>query len=157
MKVILLENVAKIGNKFDIKDVASGYANNFLFPKKLAEMATKAKIKNIEVLKTQQIEEQKIQEDLLVKNIGALSKAKVEIFAKANEKGHLFQGIHVEEISKELREQSHIDVLPAMIDLKHSIKKIGEFEIVVRVKDKEGKFKLSINPITEVEKEDKKR
>lgn len=48
MKIILLENIKGIGNKWDIKQVKNGYARNFLLPKKLAKIATKEAVKGIE-------------------------------------------------------------------------------------------------------------
>src|SRR3990167_742911 len=53
MKIILLEDVKKIGKKFDVKDVSDGYAKNFLFPKGLAEVATPSALKELEKKKTE--------------------------------------------------------------------------------------------------------
>ena len=57
MKIILLKDIPKIGKKYDIKDVADGYARNFLFINKLAEEATPNKISQIHGLKASQEKE----------------------------------------------------------------------------------------------------
>ena len=145
MKVILLADIANVGQKHDVKEVASGYAANFLIPRKLAEIATDSKIKRVSELKKQHKAEREVQEQLLSKNIESLKNISIEIKVPATEQGHLFKGIHKEEIVLQLKEQAHIDIAPEMIILKHPIKKVGELDMEVRVRDKSGTFKLIIS------------
>lgn len=147
MQIILLKDVPKIGQKNEIKNVSDGYAINFLFPNKLAQQATPNKIKEIEKRKQNQETENQINKNLLVKNIRSLDGARIEIKAKANEKGHLFKGIHIEEIIEELKKQNHIDIKQEYIELKNPIKEIGEFDIVVKTEDAKAVFKLEVNSI----------
>lgn len=147
MKIILLKDVTKIGQKNTVKNVSDGYAMNFLFPNKLAEQATPQKIKALEKVKLQHDTEDKIHQDLLLKNMRSLDGARVEIQGKANEKGHLFKGIHIEEIAEELKKQDHIDLKPEYIQLEHPIKEVGEFDITAKVGDAKAVFKLIINPV----------
>lgn len=145
MQIILLKDVPKIGQKNEIKNVSDGYAINFLFPNKLAQQATSNKIKELEKIKQNQETENQINKNLLIKNIRSLDGARIEIKAKANEKGHLFKGIHAEEIVEELKKQNHIDVKKEYIELKNPIKETGEFDIVVKTEDAKAVFKLEIN------------
>ena len=144
MKIILLTDVKNVGHKHDIKEVASGYAANFLIPRKLAEIATDTKIKKVSELKKQYEAERKVQEELLSKNIELLKDVSIEINAKANEKGHLFKGIHKEEIVLQLKEQTRIDITSEMIVLEHPIKEVGEVTVRVRVGDKSGMFTVRV-------------
>ena len=144
MKVILLSDVPKIGKKYDVKDVASGYASNFLIPKKLAEIATPKKIQSLEIKKAQAQDEQKIQSDLLAKNLETLKNVSIEIREKTNEQGHLFKGIHKEEIIKALKEQAHVDLPLESIVLEQPIKEVGEHTISVIVGEKAAAFKLIV-------------
>ena len=146
MKVILLNNVPKIGHKYDVKDVASGYAANYLFPRKLAEPATSARLKSIEKLQAQAVEERRIQHELLAKNFGALKDVSVTVTGKANEQGHLFKAIKVDDIIAALKEQAHVDIAPEMVALEHPIKALGEFTIHVAHGDASGSFMLSVDP-----------
>ena len=152
MKIILLKDIPKIGNKFDIKNVSDGYALNFLIPNKLAEFAAFKKIKEIETMKLRYKDEDKLQEDLFIKNMKALNGIKIYMEEKANEKGHLFGGIHKEEIAVELKKQRHIDIKPKYIQLEHLIKEIGEFDISVKAGATFAVFKLIINNKTTEEK-----
>lgn len=140
MKVILLHDTPNIGRKYDIKNVSDGYARNFLFPRKLAQIATTQNIQTIEKQKKQHEQEKEIQKDILEKNIEALEGLEISITEKTNEKGHLFAGIRKEEISKILKEQKHINIPADIIELEKPIKKIGEYEIKVKSKE----FKLIV-------------
>lgn len=141
MKVILLHDTPNIGRKYDIKNVSDGYARNFLFPKKLAQIATTQNIQAIEKQKKQYEQEKEIQKDILEKNIEALEGLEISITEKTNEKGHLFAGIRKEEISKILKEQKHLDIPAEIIELEKPIKEIGEHKI--KVKNKEIKLIVS--------------
>lgn len=135
MKIILLQDVPKTGRKYDIKNVSSGYARNFLFPRGLAELATPDKIKSAETRKKQAEQEKEVQSDILDKNIDSLEGLIIEIKEKANEKGHLFAGINKKEISKILKEKSHLDVPVELIELDEPIKEIGKHKIKVKNKE----------------------
>jgi len=144
MKVILLQDVKKIGLKHTVKEVADGFAHNFLIPRGLAENATKDKLEKLEALKLSMDEERKVQNDLLAKNLKTLKSAKIEISVKANEKGHLFKGIHADEIVKALKEKGHVDINEDMIDASLPLKEIGEFKINVVVGEEKVNFTLII-------------
>ena len=72
MKIILLKDIAKVGKRYDVKDVNSGHALNFLIPKGLAVSATKEAIKRIDLEKARKAGEIKVQNELLESNIQAL-------------------------------------------------------------------------------------
>ncbi|MSR71485.1 MAG: 50S ribosomal protein L9 [Candidatus Taylorbacteria bacterium] len=144
MKVILLKDVAKVGKKYETKIVSDGFALNSLIPKGLAQVATPAFIKSITLLKANEDAEKKIQEDLLMKNLKDLEGIKVEMIAKANEKGHLFAGIHNAEIAPEITKQTRLIVSPEFIKLDKPIKEIGDHKITVEVQGKTVAFTLTI-------------
>lgn len=147
MKVIFLKDVPRIGKRRDIKEVNSGYAMNFLIPRKLAEMATvnaiallEKKKKNIEI-------ERELQEDLLIKNLETIKGKVLYMKMKADEKGHLFSGIHKKEIAEEMKKQNHADIAEEFIILEKPIKAVGEFEILISIKNKKSSFKLVVDKI----------
>ncbi|MFA6445792.1 MAG: 50S ribosomal protein L9 [Candidatus Paceibacterota bacterium] len=144
MKIILLKDVRKIGKKYDVKDVADGFALNKLIPAGEAVTATPANIKVYEAKRKNADMEIKVQEELLFKNLSALKEASVTISGKTNEKGHLFAAIHADQIVDELKKQAHIDVTPSFLVLDKPVKEIGEHNIAVKVGDKTGSFKLVV-------------
>jgi len=144
MKVILLKDVKKIGKRYETKDVSDGYAQNLLIPQGLAISATPDAVKRYELIKSKAAVEIKVQEDLMAMNIKSLDATVLNIVGKANEKGHLFAGLHVNEIAAELAKQTKIQVNPAFIQLEHPIKETGEYNILVKAGDKSAKFKLVV-------------
>ncbi len=147
MKVILLNDVPRIGQKYDVKEVANGYGRNYLLPRGLAELATKKAIAGVATLITRHKEEKKVREDLLLKNFEDLSNVTVVMQEKANDKGHLFAGIHKEEMIPVIKEQTHLDMDAEHIILAHPIKELGEHEIEVKVGDKTVTFKLTVEEL----------
>lgn len=144
MKVILLKDIPKIGKKHEIKEVSDGYAGNFLLPKKLVEVATPSKIKEIEALKkTIQIENQ-IQEDLLIKNLAQINGLELIIKGKTSDAGHLFKSIQQKDIVEKMKKDYHIDIAPDCILLDKPIKQNGDYQITVQVKSKKATFKLIV-------------
>lgn len=144
MKVILLKDVPGKGKKYDVKEVSDGYAKNFLIANKMAELATDKAIAKVEVLKKQNAEERQINEDLLMKNLEDINGIVVVMKENANESGHLFAGVHKEEVVKAMREQTRLAVNPDFIEMDKPVKELGEFEIPVLVKGKTAKFKLVV-------------
>lgn len=146
MRIILLRDVPKVGRKYETKNVPDGYGRNFLIKNGLAEMATDGAMKRIqEIKKTAEIEK-KIQEDLLMKNLGDINGIVITLKEKANDEGHLFAGVHKDEIISEIKKETRLDMSPEYIELDKPIKKTGEFDINVSVNGKKAKFKLIVEP-----------
>lgn len=147
MKVIFLKDVPKVGKKFETKDISDGYALNFLIPKGLAQAATKDAVKRLETLKAKDEAERKIQEDLLLKNLKEIEGKTITLSEKANEKGHLFAGIHKVELIPAIESQTRVQIHPDFILLDKPIKEVGEHPITVAVKDKKATFTLEVKAL----------
>lgn len=132
-----------MGRKHEVKNVSDGYARNFLFPRKLAQAATEQAVMSAEKIKKQKEEERKITEDIMEKNIKALSGVKITLKEKANEKGHLFSNIRAEEISKRLKEEHRLDIPAKMIEMPEHLKELG----VHKAKVKNQEFEIEILPL----------
>ncbi|MFC1622502.1 50S ribosomal protein L9, partial [Patescibacteria group bacterium] len=98
MKVILLQNVKSLGKTGEIKNVADGYASNFLFPNKLAQPASQEKIQSIQNKKNKETKVHKQEEKELNKIINKISGQKITIQKQASDKGKLFAAISLDEI-----------------------------------------------------------
>ncbi len=144
MKVILLKDVANVGKKYDIKDISSGHAQNFLIPKGLAIIATPQAIKKAQAEISKIEGERRVMEDLIAKNIKDLNDTTIRISGKANEKGHLFAGIHKEELVAEIKKQTELDLAPEFIELEHPIKQLGEYTVSVKKGSHSAKMKVVV-------------
>lgn len=147
MKVILQKDIAKLGRKYDIKEVSSGYALNLLIPQGLAIIATPEAVKKTTTERVKLEGERKIHEDLLLKNIKDLEDVTLNISGKANEKGHLFAGIHKETIVAELLKQTQLQIDPSFIQMEHPIKEVGQHVVEVKGAGKSVKFKVVVSAI----------
>jgi large subunit ribosomal protein L9 len=144
MQVVFLKDVPKVGKKYEIKNIADGYALNYLIPRGMARVATSEVVRQIEMEKARKVDELKVHEDLLMKNLKGIDGATVVIKGKANDKGHLFAGLHKAEILPKVLEQTKVQIHPDFIELDKPIKEIGEHIIPVKVKDKAASFKLIV-------------
>ena len=145
MKVIFLKDVPRVGKKYDVKDISDGYATNFLFPRKLAEVATPKALAQLELRQKEITIEREVQEDLLTRNLEEIKGKVVHIKAKADEKGHLFSGIHNHEITTALKIEHRADISPEFIALEKPIKQTGEFEIPIKIKGQKSSFQLVVD------------
>jgi len=144
MKVVMLNSHPKVGKKYETVDVSRGYGLNFLIPQGLAEVATETTLKRIEALKIKEVAEKKIREDLLLKNFKNLENITIKLSEKANEKGHLFAGIHIPEIILAIKAQTQLDMDEDHIILKNPIKEVGEHKVQIKVGDKEEVFTVIV-------------
>ncbi len=144
MKVILLKDVKKVGKKFEVLEVSNGYALNMLIPNKMAETATPSTLARLNNIKARIDGEKKINEDLLMKNLKQIEGKTITLSETANEKGHLFKGIHQDELVAEIKKQTELDMAPEYIQLEKPLKEVGEHEIEIKVQDKSVKFKVVI-------------
>ncbi|MEK9166303.1 MAG: 50S ribosomal protein L9 [Patescibacteria group bacterium] len=132
MKVILLKDVANVGQKRDIKEVKDGFFRNFLVPQGLAEIATPKALAEWE--KNRETRERE-RANMGEKVKGELERALEKQFAfgkKANEKGHLYDKVDKEELFARLREAGAKTAKEEWIILKEPLKKIGEFEVEIK-------------------------
>lgn len=144
MKIILLKDVPKVGRKYDIKEVAEGYALNMLIPRGLAKVATKDAVAKVEQLKANDLTNKKIQEELLLKNLEVIRNLKIDIKEKANEKGHLFAGVTRERVFEEVTKATRLTLNIDSIILDKPIKETGEHKITVEAMGKKAEFVLNI-------------
>jgi large subunit ribosomal protein L9 len=147
MKIILLKDIKNVGKKFDIKDVNDGHALNMLIPRSLAIAATPSAIKRVEADKAKMAGEMKVQHELLIQNIKAIEATILTISGKANEKGHLFAGIHAPEIVKELHAQARIEIDLSFVELVHPLKTVGEHVVTIKAGGKSAQLKVVIKAL----------
>lgn len=130
MKVILLEDVDTIGKKFEIKEVANGFARNFLFPKGHAKQASK---EALAWLKTQkEIMEQKAEAELkAVQELASkLDDVELNIPMKIGEQGQLFESVNAQKIADTLKEIG-FSIKKSQIKLENPIREMGEFPVKI--------------------------
>lgn len=145
MKIILKKDVAGLGRMHDIKNVSDGHALNFLFPRGLAIPATPKDVAAIEKVKAEKAAQAEVQENLLMKSLAKLKDSTITLTGKANEKGHLFSGIHAAEIAAALQEQLKMTVEPRHVEVSGgTIKEVGEHSAAVVVGEKKGAFKVVV-------------
>ncbi len=145
MKIILLKDVAKVGRKYDVKEVADGYALNLLIPRGLAQVATKDAVSKVEKLKSNDLTDKKIQEELLLKNLEVIKSLTIELKEKANDKGHLFAGVTKERIRDEILKATRLNLDMDSIVLEKPLKIIGEHKVGIDVVGKKAEFIVKIS------------
>lgn len=149
MKVVLLENIKKLGNKNEVKEVNAGYAKNFLFPKKLAAIATPQIIKQAELEAKKQIELQKKQQLEIQKIAKQINDKRFIIKVKAGAEGQLFESISAKKIIEKIKENGYEFIEEKQIIINEPIKKIGEFKVKLNIEKNSNTF---INVIVQEEK-----
>ncbi|MEI6190881.1 MAG: 50S ribosomal protein L9 [bacterium] len=144
MKIILLKDVKKLGKKYEVKEVSDGHALNMLIPGKMAIPATPGNVNMIEAKKKGDMVEIAKTEAELQKVLNEIKGISVEMKGKVNDKGHLFAGIHKEEISEAVKKQKGVNLTVEHLILEKPIKEVGEHSIKVKIGDREVAFKLII-------------
>lgn len=133
MKVILQQEVKKLGKKGDVVEVSEGYARNFLLPKNYAVAASATNL-NAATLKRQSEERKRKQAADEARLMAAqLSKIEVTIPVKTGEGGKLFGSVSGKDIADVLKKNHNIDIDCRKIELKDGIKGLGDYEAVIRV------------------------
>ena len=131
MKVILLQDVEKIGKKYEVKDVSDGHARNFLIPKGLAKPATEDALKWLETQKAAL--ELKAEEDL--KKVQAMASTldgqEIIIAVKVGDEKQLFEAVTIQKVFEKLKEMG-FEVKKTQILLEAPLKELGEFPIKIR-------------------------
>ena len=131
MKVILLENVKRIGSIGEVIDVKRGFARNFLIANKKALYASKENIKEVEKIKSElskKDNEKKKQASQIAEKINGKEYSVKKLSTENNE---LYGSVKPTEISKLIQEEDKIDIKPSMIQPVEEIKALGKFKVKI--------------------------
>lgn len=130
MKIILLQDIENLGKKWDVKNVADGYAKNYLLPRKMVKIANLADLEKAEKLKAE--EEATAQKELegVEKMAEQLDGREFKIPVSVGDEGQLYSSINAKKISSELREEG-FSVLEKQIRLPEPIKEMGEYPVTL--------------------------
>ena len=133
MKVILLENVRKIGSIGEVIDVKRGFARNYLISKKKALFASKENIKQVGKIKqdlSKKDQDKKKEAKLIQEKI---KNKKYEIKKLSTENKELYGSVKPTEISRVLEEIDKVKVNPSLIQPSKEIKSIGNFDVIINL------------------------
>jgi large subunit ribosomal protein L9 len=132
MKIILMDDVPSLGRRGEVREVATGYARNYLLPRKLALPATPANLQNLEHLKRQRerVEHKAREEaDVAARGIEALALA---VTTRASDDGRLYGSVTSQDVV-EFLDKHGIAVEKRRVGLDEPIKALGEYRVPIRL------------------------
>jgi len=145
MEVIFLHDVKNVGQRGQVKNVAGGFARNFLFPRKLAAQTTQA-------LKNQFRHEEKVKEKSVKQKqtelngfVSKLKKLELHFKEKASKEGTLFSGINKKMIAQKVKDSIDFKLSENDIEIEKPIKQIGKYSISIRISNKVYPLIIVIN------------
>jgi large subunit ribosomal protein L9 len=148
MKVIFLKNVPK-GKRGEIKEVADGYARNFLLPKGLALPATPSAIKAAKVMSEEKAESQARQHEEITRMVQELEGKELHFKARAGVKGRLHGAITTASIAEELSRLTGFDIDKKKVGLEEPLHHLGSYDVVINLgTGAEAKIKVIIEEET---------
>ncbi len=150
MKIILLENVRKVGSIGEIIDVKRGFARNYLIAQKKALFASKENIKEVEKIKTELNKKDQDKKNEAKKIFEILKNKEYTIKKLSTENKELYGSVKPTEISNVLKEIEKIDINPSMIQPNKEIKSLGSFQVNVNLHS-EVQSEIKIKVIAEEE------
>jgi large subunit ribosomal protein L9 len=146
MKVLLCEDVEKLGWYGDVVEVSEGFARNYLLPQRIATIPTEQKIKAMAGERVQRTEQRKVDYERMQKAAETVNGAEAVIAAKANEQGHLFGSVTEKEIAENLRQQGY-EVADKHVQLDEHIKEVGQHTAKIKfAADVTATVKVTIVP-----------
>ena len=148
MKVILLENLAKIGSIGEIIDVKRGFARNYLISNKKALYASKENIKEVEKIKTELNKKDQDKKKEAKQIYESLKNKVYEVKKLTTENNDLYGSIKPTEISKIINSFDKIDIQPSLIQPLNEIKSLGTFKVRVNLHS-EVQAEIKIKVISE--------
>ena len=143
MQIILVKNISKIGQVGETRIVADGFGQH-LISIGAAELANSVRAKNIKKMKADTANAKSAADKAIEEAVGRISGKTVSIIAKANEQGHLFEGINTESIAAAISKESSANVPSSAIELSQPIKEIGEHKIGVSTATWKGTVAIEI-------------
>ena len=152
MKVILLENIGKIGSIGEIIDVKRGYARNYLISQKKALFASKKNIEEVDKIKKElgkrDLERKKIAKEISDK----IQNKTYDIKKLSTENKELYGSVKPTEISNLIMSKENLEIKSSLIQPTKEIKSLGKFKVIVSLHS-EVQFSIFINVLPEEEKD----
>ena len=131
MKVILLENVKRIGSIGEVIDVKRGFARNFLIANKKALYASKENIKEVEKIKAELSKKDNEKKQEAAKIAEQINNKEYSVDKLSTENNELYGSVKPTEISKLMQEENKIEIKPSMIQPVEEIKSLGKFKVKI--------------------------
>ncbi len=149
MQVVLMQDVAGLGKKGQTKNVAEGYAKNFLFPRNLAIIVTKGSLKQIELQKQSWERREVVEREAATKLGKKIDTLTLKIAKKAGENGKLFGSVTTQELADMLSREVSLEIDKRNIMADH-IKELGKHDVTVKLHHEvKATFKLIVEPEAE--------
>ena len=156
MKVVFIEDVPNVASTGDVKKVADGYARNYLFPKKLAVLATEAELKRLDTRRQAESRRQDSEEQEARGFAQTLEELTVTLKARAGTKGRIYGSVTNAAIARELKQLTGRVIDKHTIEIAEPIKVLGEHKVSVRLaKNVTATVTVTVEAKEEVEKEAK--
>ncbi len=147
MKIVLLENLKKLGNIGEIINVKRGYARNFLIPQKKALFASDKNIKEVEKIKTDLNKKDQEKKKLAKEIAEKLKNKSYEIKKLVTENNELYGSVKPSEISKIIKENENVEISSSLIQPITEIKSIGDFKVLLSLHSEiEVIIKIKVKP-----------
>ena len=147
MKVILLENVKRIGSVGEVIDVKRGFARNFLIANKKALYASKENIKEVEKIKAELSKKDNERKQVAAKIAEQINNKEYSVQKLSTENNELYGSVKPTEISKLIQEENKVEIKPSMIQPVEEIKALGKFKVKISLHS-EVDAKIVINVLS---------
>ncbi len=133
MKIVLRDDVANVGAKGDLVEVADGYARNYLVPRGLAIPATRGVVKQSEAMRRNRAGRERRQRETAEVLAAKLEGRTIEVRARAGEAGKLFGSVTNAELADAIGSVLDVEIDRRTVELAEPIKELGEYQVVVRL------------------------
>ncbi len=133
VKVILMQDVPKLGNAGTVQDVAPGYARNYLIPQGMASIATQGSIRQVEERQAAEARRIAKQEEELRGLSERIQGTRIEIQVRAGEQGRLYGSITAADVAEKLAATVGEEIDRRKVDLDEPIRSLGEHEVTIRL------------------------
>ncbi|HOT73091.1 MAG TPA: 50S ribosomal protein L9 [Anaerohalosphaeraceae bacterium] len=131
MKVLLCEDVAKLGWLGDVVEVKDGYARNYLLPQGLAVIPTEAAVRSLAEEKAKRAEARRMAREEKERLSVSLEGVEIQLSARANELGHLFGSVTESDIAEALQKKGFA-VTADMVQMEAHIKEVGSRTVIIK-------------------------
>ena len=133
MKVVLLENVKKLGKKDEIVEVSDGYARNVLIAKKQALPATAENLNNLKLKNKNEEKKEENQRRIANSNKEIIEKANIVVGIKAGANGKAFGSVTSKEIVDAIKKDANIEIDKKDVLLDETIKNVGQYDVKIKL------------------------